>query len=231
MTEREQDLQQQINDMNKKLDLVLHHVNEQRLKRERTEDLLDDLSIVGKDAFRSTVDELDKRNIELNVDDLRCLSLRLLRNTENFSKVLLTFESLMDLMKDAGPILNEMGIDAIHNLHELESKGYFEFFREVMRIFDNIVTGYSAEDVRQLADNIVTIMETVRNMTQPDMLKAMNNAINIYKEMDPGEIKEYSLWKAFREMRSPEMKRGLGFIMMFLKNLSDQQMQKEKVQQ
>ncbi|MCK4701074.1 MAG: DUF1641 domain-containing protein, partial [Bacteroidales bacterium] len=30
-------------------------------------------------------------------------------------------------------------------------------------------------------------------------------------------------WKAFREMRTPEMKRGIGFIMLFLKNLSGEQ--------
>jgi uncharacterized protein YjgD (DUF1641 family) len=116
-----------------------------------------------------------------------------------------------------------VGVEAIHKLHELEQKGYIDFLREVARIFDNVVASYSPEDVRQLADNIVTILETVRNMTQPDMLNAMNNAVNIYKNMDSSEIKEYSLWKAFREMRSPEMKRGIGFMITFLKNLSDQQ--------
>jgi uncharacterized protein YjgD (DUF1641 family) len=230
MAENNQDIQKQIDDINRKMDLVLQHVNAQRLKRERTEDLLEDLSIVGKDAFKSTVEELDKSNIELNVDDLKNLSLRFIRNIDNFSQMLETFESMMDLVRDAGPVANEVGVDAIHKLHELEEKGYFDFLREVTRIFDNIVTNYSPEDVRQLADNIVTIMETIRNMTQPDMLKAMNNAINIYKEMDPGEIKEYSLWKAFREMRSPEMKKGLGFIMMFLKNLSDQQLEEKQNQ-
>ena len=230
MAENNQNIQKQIDDLNRKMDLVLHHVNEQRLKRERTEDLLEDMSIVGKDAFKSTVEELDKSNIELNVDDLKNLSLRFIRNIDNFSQMLETFESMMDLVRDAGPVANEVGVDAIHKLHELEQKGYFDFLREATRVFDNIVTNYSPEDVRQLADNIVTIMETVRNVTQPDMLKAMNNAINIYKEMDTGEIKEYSLWKAFREMRSPEMKKGLGFIMMFLKNLSDQQLEEKQNQ-
>jgi uncharacterized protein YjgD (DUF1641 family) len=65
-------------------------------------------------------------------------------------------------------------------------------------------------------------------MTQPDMLKAMNNAVSIYKEMDTQNIPEYSLWKAFREMRSPEMKRGIGFMITFLKNLSNQQAQQKQ---
>lgn len=223
MAENNQDLQKQINDINRKLDLVLQHVDEQRLKRESVEDLLDDMSIVGKDAFQSTVAELDKRNIELNVDDLKCLSLRMLRNVDNFSQMLNTFESMMDLIKDVSPILNEMGVDVIHKFHELEQKGYFDFIWEVTRIFDNIVTNYSREEIRQLADNIPVIMETIKNLTDPEMLKALNNAVNTYRDMDPGQVKEYSLWKTFKEMRSPEMKRNMGFMMMFLKNLSQQQ--------
>ena len=225
MAENNQDLQRQINEINQKLDQVLHHVNEQRLQRDSFNDLADDLYIVGKDAFQSTVDELDKRDIEVNVDDLKNLSLRMLRNVDNFNQMLDTFESMVDLTKDAGPIVNEVGVDVIHKFHEMEQKGYFDFLREATRIFDNIVSNYSPEDVRELADNIVTIMETVRNMTQPDMLRAMNNAVNIYKEMDFDNVKEYSMWKAFREMRSPEMKKGIGFMITFLKNLSNQQKQ------
>jgi uncharacterized protein YjgD (DUF1641 family) len=52
------------------------------------------------------------------------------------------------------------------------------------------------------------------------MLKAINNAVNVYKNLDVDNIEEYSLWKAFRELRSPEMRKGIGFIMTFLKNVS-----------
>lgn len=227
MAENNQNLQNQIDDINRKLDLVLHHVNEQRLKRESVEDLLQDASIIGKDAFQSTVAELDKRDIELNVDDLKCLSLRFIRNIDNFSQMLDTFESMMDLIKDAAPIANEAGIDVIHKFHELEQKGYFDFIREVSKVFDNIVTQYSREDIRQLADNIPVILELVKNATNPEVLNSLNNAINTYKDMDSGEVKEYSLWKTFKELRSPEMKRNMGFMIMFLKNLSRQQSQEK----
>lgn len=76
------------------------------------------------------------------------------------------------------------------------------------------------EDVRLLADNIVIIMDTMKNLTQPDMLNAMNNAVNIFKGLDPTNVPEYSVWKMIREMNSPEMKRGMGFIITFLKNLT-----------
>jgi uncharacterized protein YjgD (DUF1641 family) len=86
---------------------------------------------------------------------------------------------------------------------------------------DNIVTHFSKEDVRALADNVVVMLETVKSLTQPDMLKAINNAVTIYKNLDMEEVEEYSMFKALRELRKPEMRRGIGFMITFLKRLSE----------
>lgn len=222
MVTKTDNVQEQINEINQKLDLLLHYVNEQRLKSETIEDLVSDVSLISKDAFSSVVYELDKQGIELNVNDIKLLAYKLIRNVNNFSQVMDMFESITDLLKDAGPIVNEVGIDFTNKLHEFEQKGYFEFFKELTNILDNIVSNYSPEDVKALADNIVTILDTVKNLTQPDMLNAINNAVSIFKNLDTNNIPEYSLWKVFREMNTPEMKRGLGFIMTFMKNLSQE---------
>lgn len=216
----EKDLQKQINEINEKLDEILICATQQKLRSEMMDDLMADLSIIGKDAFRSTVVELDKQGIELNVDDLKNLSFKVIRNLDRFSAMLSIFESVYDLMQDLSPVVREMIIDFIKKLHELEKKGYFEFFTELLKIADNIVINYSAKDVRLLADNIVTIMDTIKNMTQPQMLQALNNAVNIYHKLDIDNIPEYSVWKAMKELRTPEMKRGIGFLITFLKNLS-----------
>lgn len=226
MEVKSDNVQEQINQINQKLDLLLEYVSEQKLKSETIEDLVADVSIISKDAFSSVVDDLDKQGIELNVDDIKLLAYKLVRNVNNFSQVMDMFESVTDLLKDAGPIINEVGIDFTHKLHEFEQKGYFEFFKELANIMDNIISSYPPEEVRALSDNIVTILDTVRNITQPDMLHAINNAVSIFKNLDTNEIPEYSLWKVFREMNTPEMKRGLGFIMTFLKNLSKQSISK-----
>ena len=219
---KENNVQEQINEINQKLDLLLQYVNEQRLKSETIEDLVADVSIISKDAFSSAVEELDTRGIELNVEDVKLLAFKLIRNVNNFSQVMDMFESITDLLKDVGPIVNEVGIDFTHKLNEFEQKGYFEFFKELANIMDNIISSYQPEEVRALSDNIVTILDTVRNITQPDMLHAINNAVSIFKNLDTENIKEYSLWKAFREMNTPEMKRGIGFMITFLKNLSSE---------
>lgn len=226
MEVKSDNIQEQINEINQKLDLLLGYMNEQRLKSETIEDLVSDVSIISKDAFSSITYELDKQGIELNVDDIKILVYKLVRNVNNFSQVMDMFESITDLLKDAGPIVNEVGIDFTNKLHEFEQKGYFEFFKELANVLDKIVSSYPPEDVRALADNVVTILDTVKNITQPDMLNAINNAVSIFKSLDTENIQEYSLWKVFREMNTPEMKRGLGFIMTFMKNLSKESLSK-----
>ena len=90
-------------------------------------------------------------------------------------------------------------------------------------IIDNIITHFSTEDVKLLADNVVTILETVKNLTQPDMLQAINNAVAVYKNLDVENIEEYSIWRVMKEMGTPEMKRGIGFLIAFLKNMAKEE--------
>lgn len=215
------DTQVQINDINQKLDLILEELAIQKQRRLALEDLATDLNLIGNDLFKATVDELDHAGVELDTDQLKSLFFRLLRNAGTLNEILQMAESMVDLSKDIGPVLTQMGLDGIQKMHALEQRGYFEFLKEVSGIIDNIVTHFSAEDVKLLADNIVTILETVKNLTQPEMLGAMNNAISVFQKLEIENIEEYSLWKAFKELRTPEGRKGIGFIMTFLKNITE----------
>ena len=219
----EQKIQQQIDDINRKLDIILEEVFAQKQNRESMNDLMDDLSIVGKDVFKTSVKELDKAGIEIDGEVVVGTGIKLIRNIDNINQFLDTLESINDFIKDASPIARQVGLDAIQKMNELDQKGYIEFFRELSKVMENIITHFTPKDVKDLADNIVTILETVKGMTQPDMLSAMGNAVDIFKNLDTKDIPEYSLWKAMKEMNSPEMKKGLGFMITFLKKLAKEE--------
>ncbi len=213
-------MQEQINEINRKLDLVLEEVMAQRETRQSIEDLTADLTIVGKDAFSSVVTELDNAGVELDGEAVKMLMLKFVRNIDTINEMFEMLESANDFLKDVSPVLHQMGLDGIKMMNEMEQKGYIDFFREGMNIMDNIVTHFSTDDVKLLADNIVTIMETVKELTQPDMLKAINSGVVVYKSIDVEDIPEYSMFKAMREMNSKEMRRGIGFMITFLKNIA-----------
>ncbi len=213
-------MQEQINEINRKLDLVLDEVMAQRETRQSLEDLTADLTIVGNDVFKSTVEELDKAGVELDGEAVKQFMLKLIRNVDTLNEMFEMLESMNDLIKDISPVLHQTGLDGIKFMHDLEQKGYFDFFLEAVKIIDNIVTHFTSEDVRLLAENIVTIMETVKELTQPEMLKAINSGVVVYKNIDVKDVPEISLFKAMREMNSKEMRRGLGFMITFLKNIA-----------
>jgi uncharacterized protein YjgD (DUF1641 family) len=218
----DQNIQTQINELNRKMDLILDNVNQQRLKAEAVEDLVKDLSIVGKEIYDSSVEELENQQVSIDPDALKIIAVKLIKNIENIGNVVSIFESATDFVKDAGPIANEMIIEATKKLHTFEQKGYFEFFAAFGNVIDNIVTNFSKEDVTQLADNISTILMTVKNLTQPEMLEAVNNAVKVYQSMEVDNVPEYSIWKLMRELNKPEMKKALGFAVTFLKNIANQ---------
>jgi uncharacterized protein YjgD (DUF1641 family) len=222
----DKNIQTQIDALNDKVDLILEYVNQQRLKSESVDDLIADVSIIGKDIYDSAVTELENRSVEVDPEDVKMIALKLMRNIKNINGVLDTFESTADFLKDASPIMNEMIIDTIKKLNEFDQKGYFEFISETGLVIDNIVTHFSREDIRLLADNVVTILETVKSLTQPEMLKSINNAVTVFSSLEMEEVPSYSIWKLMRELNKPEMKKGLGFMVSFMKNLANTDMNK-----
>ena len=214
-------IQEQIDAMNRKLDIVLEEVMAQREARQNIADLTSDLSIIGKDLFAATVTELDTAGVEIDGDAVKVLLLKVIRNIDKLNELFDMLESLFDLIKDLSPILHQIGLDGVRTMAMLEEKGYVDFAKEGIKIIENILEHFTAEDVRLLADNIVIILETVKNLTQPDMLDSINNGVVVYKSMDVNDIPEYSLWKAMRAMNSPELRKGLGFMITFLKNIAE----------
>jgi uncharacterized protein YjgD (DUF1641 family) len=216
----ENNIQAQLDEINRKLDLVLECATSQRLSSNAVEDLIADLSIVGKDAYHSSVAILEKHDVEIDPEEFRILVIRLLKNIKNINSALGVFESSFDFVHDAAPLMKEMAIDGIKKLNELDRKGYFEFFAATGKVIDNIITHFSAEDIKQLADNIVLLLNTVKGLTQPEMLNSVNNAIKVYNGMEKQNIPGYSVFRLIREMNSPEMKRFFGFVLTFMKNFS-----------
>ncbi len=216
----ENNLQQQINAINGKLDTILEEIALQQRHRREMEDLKDDLMRVAKDVYQTAVVELEDVHDHLNTGDVMALGKKLLRNVNTLSQTIEQLESLRDFLNDAAPLARESFIDAMNKLDEFDRKGYFAFAKELGTVADNVVTSFSKEDVRALGENIVTILNTVKSMTQPDMLHAVNNALTVYKKLDMEVEDDVSLMTLIRELNTPEAKKGLAFAVRFLKSIA-----------
>lgn len=215
-------IQNQIDELNRKLDIILEEIELQRRHRREMEDLKDDLMRVGADLYKTAVEELDEISDSFSSADLLHLGKKLLRNVNTINKAVEQLESIKDFFEDFAPISRDGIIDLMNKLDEYDRKGYFDFMRETRKILDNVVTSFSPEDVRALADNIVMILDTIKNLTQPEMLNTLNNVVNVYKNLNIKVKEDVSLISLLKEMNDPEVKRGLAFGIEFLKNIANQ---------
>lgn len=215
-------------ELSRKLDALSAQVNQlneqlQAAERERQarEELLHDLSPILKSVFQHVVDELDSVQPPVTGDDLVRLFKRLLRNVRTLEGALEQLESLSELASVSAPITREAFNKAVAVLAELEQKGYFAFVQGGLRIVDNIVTSFTEEDVRQLGDNIVLILRTVKAMTQPEIMQFLNRTV-ISVEQEVEQPVDISFRSLFAQMRDPNVRRGLALVMRTLRTIGAQ---------
>ena len=207
--------------LHEKLDVVLAEIEHQRRHRREMDDLKEDLMRVAQDAYQTALVELEDVHDHLRTADVVHLGKKLLRNVNTIASIVEQLESVKDFLEDAAPLVRESVLDGMSTLDRLDRAGYFTFGKEASRILDNIVRSFTAEDVGKLGDNIVTILNTVKNLTQPDVLQALNNALAVYKNLNVRADQELSLLGLVRELNTPEARRGLAVAVAFLKNLAD----------
>lgn len=203
-----------------KLDVILQEIELQRAHRREMEDLKDDLMRVGKDLYQTAVVELDSVHDQFRTVDAVHLVKKLMRNVDTIATMVDRLESFRDFLEDASPLARDSFIALMNKLDEADRKGYFGFVKEMGNVVDRVVASFTVEDVRNLGDNIVTILNTVKSMTQPDMLHAVNNALTVYKKLDMEVEEDVSLLALLREMNTPEVRRGMAFFLRFLKSVA-----------
>ncbi|MFQ5602949.1 MAG: DUF1641 domain-containing protein [bacterium] len=214
-------LEKELADIHEKLNFITEQMREQQRKQREIQELKDDLIRIGKDVFQSAVQELEEVAPYFDTNDLLFLLKKLLRNTRNLTKMLDQVESTADFFNDARVPMKNAFQQVLANLDELDRRGYFDFMREAAKILDVIVTSFSVEDVRLLRENITSILLTVKNMTQPEMLGTVNNALGCFRKMDIVVEQDVTYQEIFKELRKPEVKRGLVFMLEFVKSMAN----------
>lgn len=184
------------------------------------EEFKQDVLPIANHMFRLTIDELAEIGSDFEGEDLLFLLKRVLRDTHLLLKLLDQVEGFMGLMDEAGLMGKQVFNQTVETLDQLERKGYFTFARGVGYIAERVVTEFNENDVRALGDNIVTILTTVRNMTQPDVLAFANKAINTMQE-EPDNT-DLSAWALIREMNDPKVRKGLSRMLNMLKVMAEQ---------
>ncbi len=213
-------LEERLASIDSRLAFLTHELEEQRRTRRERSDLMADLGIVGTDVYKTAVTECERIAPYFDASDAIELAKRLMMNVRTINQALAHGESLAELAQDAGPLAVDAFQELTRNLDVMDRKGYFDFGRELLGIVDTIVTSFTVEDARALRESVVAIVSTVKNMTQPEMLAAMNNAVSFYGQMGVDVDEKVSTWDLLKELNSPEARRGMAFMVRFMKNVA-----------
>lgn len=142
-------------------------------------------------------------------DRLAAIELRL-------EEVTRSLERVRELTADLSALSGEAFLAAAERLAEADRRGYFEFARATAGIVDRVITSYDEADVEALGENIVLILDTLKEMTQPDVMMMLRQTARTVRAEEPEEL---SLLGFLRQLRDPQVKRGLGRLVVLMRNL------------
>ncbi|MDX1412803.1 MAG: DUF1641 domain-containing protein [Candidatus Promineifilaceae bacterium] len=213
-------------DLNRKLDLLTSQVailteeaRQQQRRRQEWQELQNDLTPIASDLFRISVSELEEVENYVQLEDILRLFKRLLRNTHNLEQMLDQVESMMAMVQEVNPLTQDAFISLMMRLDEAERKGYFAFARGGMGVMEKVVSSFTEEDIDQLGDNIVLILQTVKEMTQPEIMNLVRHSAEVIRQEEVPE--DVSMLSIMRQLNDPAVKRGLSKTLSVLRTVSE----------
>ncbi len=218
----------QVAELNQKIDALtaqVAYLAEQARINERArlerEELISDMLPVAHEAMTLATRELEEVKEYLDLSELVRLLKKVIRQRAQLEMALDTLDSVTDMLDTSRPVIME-GFDRVTTLmEELERKGYFTFARGGLRLADNVVTSFTEEDVNRLGDNIVLILNVVKDLTQPEIMTFVRNTFT-EAEQEVAKPVETSLLSILRQMQDPAVRRGLALTLRVLRVVGNQ---------
>ncbi len=207
-------------DLAAQMAFVVEELQQQRAQREQIQDLIATLTPVAKQGMQMASDELT--DLDLRSEDLvRTLKL-LATNLPQIEALLAQLGPLSELAAQVSQLSGPALASVTGTLAIAESKGYFAFAREGAAIADRVVTEFSEDDVRALGDNVVTILNAVKEMTQPEVMGLVQRTAVSVQDVEDTYIEPPSMFALLKSMRDPQTRRGLARLMAMLHTIGEQ---------
>ncbi|MHB8389388.1 MAG: DUF1641 domain-containing protein [Acidobacteriaceae bacterium] len=204
-----------IAELDRKLDIIVEEIAHLKQVRNSAEDLVADLTLVGKDAMGDAVEALG--SAALRPDEIVQMFKSVLIDARLLTDALQQLESAADFVQDAQPIVRDLFRRAIAGSEQLQEKGYFEAAAAGMRIGDALVQSHSLVDLKQVEASVPQLVGFLRELTRPEVLQALEAIIHGFGRVQATMNVDKSLLQLVRDMNSPDARRGIAILVEFLK--------------
>lgn len=189
--------------------------------REQWTELVETLIPVSRGAMDVATRELAELEADVTIDDIT----RFARTTARAIPDMEVLVGQIGSIAELGHEVSSLGGAGMAKLTEVmqtaEDKGYFMFAREGAAIADRVVTSFDEDDVRALGDNVVTILNAVKELTQPEVMALLNRTALTIQEVEDAHIEPPSAFALLKSMRDPQTRRGLARVLSMLHTVGE----------
>ncbi|HPE13747.1 MAG: DUF1641 domain-containing protein [Actinobacteria bacterium] len=215
-------LSRRVDRMADQMDFIAAELLAQRESRERWSELTETLVPVTRGAVDMATRELEDLSPDVTAEDAARFARTAARALPKLEVLLAQLDSLSELLHTVNS-LSGAGMDKLTEvLAVADDKGYFAFARQGGMIADRVVTEFTEEDVKALGDNVVTILNAVKEMTQPEVMGLVQRTAISVSDAEDTPIEPPSLFALLKSMRDPQTRRGLAKVMAMLHTVGEE---------
>ncbi len=202
-------------ELDRKLDFIVDEIAHLKRVRNSAEDMVADLTLVGKDAMGDAAAALG--SAALRPQEIIHLLKSVLLDAGLLSGALQQLESAADFIADAQPIARDLFQQAVAGCQIVQQKGYFDAAHAGLRIGDLLIQSHSADDLKQVETSVPQLIGFLRELTRPEVLKALEAIIHGFGRVQATMDVEKSVFAIVRDLNSRDARRGIAIMVEFLK--------------
>ena len=207
--------------MNAQMSVMAEQIAAADASRAMWAELMATLVPVSRGALDVATRELAELEADVTIDDLTRFARTTVRAVPQMEGLLSQLGSVSELGHEVTSISGAGLAKLTEILQAAEDKGYFMFAREGAAIADKVVTTYTQDDVRALGDNVVTILNAVKELTQPEVMTLLNRTALTIQEVEETHIEPPSAFALLKSMRDPQTRRGLARVLSMLHTVGE----------
>jgi uncharacterized protein YjgD (DUF1641 family) len=184
-------------------------------------ELKEDLIPLSGQAFRLLIRELEDVESGFQLEDLLALMKRSLRSVKHLQFCLEQLENIVDFVLTIEPLLKSSVPQLINYLDDLEQKGVLRIIQSTLDVRAKVAAAYSAEDVDQIGDGLVTLLGLAQKLSDPQATAFLQKMAELPSKVDLDKAKPVGPFGMLGALSSKEARKGLGVLMELTKAMGD----------
>ncbi len=180
-------------------------------------ELKDDLSPLANNAIQLMINELEDVESSFQLEDLLEMFKRMLRSVRSITFAMSQLENILDFVTTLEPLLKSSVPQLINYLDDLEQRGVFRIINATLGVRAKIATAYSAEDIDQIGDGLVSLLGLAKKLTDPQTLAVLERLSEVPAKLDLATSKDVGPFGLLWACSNKEVKEGLCVLMQLTK--------------